>query len=73
MIAAEAKDISVPAGTFRAVRIQAYDEKSGRLVLEYWYAPETKWIVKFVEYFDLTSRRKELKRFKVNHDIKQSS
>jgi len=70
MIVAEAKDVSVPAGTFKTVRIQAYDSKSGRLMLEYWYAPETKWTVKSREYFEVPSRQKELKSFRVAHDTK---
>lgn len=70
IIVAKAENVSVLAGTFNAVRIQAYDSNNGRLMMEYWYAPATKWIVKSIEYFEVPFRRKELKSFRVNRDAK---
>lgn len=42
--------VMVPAGVFRAVRLQAFDDVSGQLVGEYWYAPAVKWIVRSRAY-----------------------
>jgi len=38
--------IHVPAGYFRAVKIESFEGWSGLMLGEYWYAPEVKWIVK---------------------------
>jgi hypothetical protein len=43
-------EVKVPAGAFDAVKIEAYDNKSGRLDAEYWYSPAAKWFVKSVNY-----------------------
>lgn len=44
------EQVRVPAGLFTAAKIQTYDNKSGRLEAEHWYAPNAKWIVKSVSY-----------------------
>ena len=45
------EDVSVPAGTFRALRIDSNGYwrnscGSGRLAFRFWYAPKVKWHVK---------------------------
>ena len=44
------EEVKVPAGTFRAIKIEAYDHTSGRLVSEYWFSPEVKWYVRTLSY-----------------------
>jgi hypothetical protein len=39
MIVSGIEDVKVPAGTFKAIKIDAYDYTSGRLVSEYWFSP----------------------------------
>jgi len=46
MVAANSEQVTVPAGTFQAVKIQAYGYETGRLVAEYWYCHTVKWLVK---------------------------
>ena len=40
--------VRVPAGTFKAVKLESYAARTGRLIGEYWYSPETRWFVKTV-------------------------
>lgn len=35
--------VKVPAGDFNAVKVESFEELSGRLTAEYWYVPEVKW------------------------------
>ena len=65
MVVSEINNVTVPAGTFIAARIQAYDSSSGHLMREYWYSPTTKWIVKLRDYSDITFRDAELISFKI--------
>jgi hypothetical protein len=50
MVIADMEEVRVPAGTFKAVKIEAYDNKSGRLDAEYWYSPTARWFVKIRNY-----------------------
>lgn len=61
------EDVRVPAGTFNAIKIEAYDYKSGRLVSEYWFSPEVRWYVKTVSYQgrDTYFREQQLTAFKI--------
>jgi hypothetical protein len=61
-------EVTIAAGTFKTAKIEAYDNKSGRLVAEYWYSPRAKWFVKGI-YYDQEDgfvREQELRRFKVD-------
>jgi hypothetical protein len=62
----EIGNVTVPAGTFLAARVQSFDSLSGRLMWEYWYSPTTKWIVKLRDYSDIAFRDDELISYKVN-------
>jgi len=61
-------EITISAGTFKTAKIEAYDNKSGRLVAEYWYSPGAKWFVKTINYDqeDGFVREQELRSFKVD-------
>lgn len=50
MVVGTIEEITVPAGTFQAARIEVYDPKSGRLVFERWYSPRAKYYVKTRAY-----------------------
>jgi hypothetical protein len=50
MVVASLEEITVPAGRFLAAKIEAYNNESGRLMAEYWYAPAAKWFVKTINY-----------------------
>jgi len=65
MIVSEIGNVTVPAGTFLAARVQAYDLRNGRLMREYWYSPTTKWLVKLRDYSDITFSENELTSFKI--------
>ena len=51
MVVGTIEEITVPAGTFQAARIDAYDSKSGHLLFERWYSPRAKFYVKTRAYF----------------------
>ena len=61
------EEVTVPAGTFQAAKIEAYDNKSGRLDAEYWYSPIAKWFVRSINYGveDGFAREQELVSFKI--------
>ncbi len=65
MIVSEIDNVTVPAGTFLAARVQGYDSRSGRLMSEYWYSPTTKWFVKSRDYSDIAFRDDELTNFTI--------
>ena len=65
MVVSEIGNVTVPAGTFLAARVQAYDSRTGRLMWEYWYSPTTKWLVKFRDYSDIVFKEEELTSFKI--------
>jgi hypothetical protein len=51
MVVSTIEEITVPAGTFQAAKIEVYDQKSGHLVFERWYSPRAKYYVKTRAYF----------------------
>lgn len=56
--------ITVPAGSFNALKINSFDPKSGELIAEYWYSPAIKWFVKSRYYsVDAGMSEEELIRF----------
>jgi hypothetical protein len=65
MIVSEIGNVTVPAGTFLAARVQGYDSRTGRLMTEYWYSPTTKWFVKLRNYSDIAFSDNELTSFKI--------
>jgi hypothetical protein len=46
MLTQRAEQITVKAGTFWTIKIEAYGYTTGRLFAEYWYLPEAKWFAK---------------------------
>ena len=40
------EQIHVPAGTFKAIKLETFEGWTGAMLGEYWYAPEVKWFVK---------------------------
>jgi hypothetical protein len=50
MVVSTIEEITVPAGTFQAARIEIYDPKSGRLLFERWYSPQAKYYIKTRAY-----------------------
>ena len=67
MVVPNMEEVTVPAGTFQAAKIEAYDNKSGRLDAEYWYSPIAKWFVRSINYGveDGFAREQELVSFKI--------
>jgi hypothetical protein len=51
--------VGVPAGVFDAIKVEAYDSKTGRLTAEYWYSPKAKWMVKARSYVDMEGFRED--------------
>ena len=68
MVVPNMEEVRVPAGTFKAAKIEAYDNESGRLDAEYWYSPTAKWFVKSINYGggDGFVREQQLLSFKVD-------
>lgn len=59
--------VTMPAGEFEAIKIEAYDYISGRLVSEYWFSPKVKWYVRTRRYEGQTYFTEEqLTAFKTN-------
>jgi predicted aspartyl protease len=57
--------VTVPAGTFEALRLSVKDP-TGRLVEEYWYAPEVRWLVKERAYLASGVRERELLGYRLD-------
>ncbi len=53
------ESVQVPAGTYRALHVVVTDA-TGKKVNEYWYAPETRWLVKERIYLGYGVREREL-------------
>jgi hypothetical protein len=68
MVVANLEEITVPAGRFISAKIEAYNNESGHLMAEYWYAPAAKWFVKTINYGaeDGFVRLRELRSLKVD-------
>ncbi len=60
------EEVSVPAGTFEAFRVEMYEAYSGLLIMEYWYSPKAKWMVKARQHWPNTVYEEELRSFKVD-------
>jgi hypothetical protein len=50
MVVSGVEEVKVPAGTFKAIKIEAYDYQTGSLKAEYWYSPEVRWFVRTINY-----------------------
>jgi TonB family protein len=57
--------ITVPAGTFRTLKIVRRNKHTSALITEYWYAPDVKQSVKIREVLSNGVRERELLAFKV--------
>ena len=57
--------ITVPAGTFRTLKIVRRNKHTSALITEYWYAPDVKQSVKIREILSNGVRERELLAFKV--------
>ncbi len=66
IVVSEIRDVTVLAGTFLAAKIQVFDFETGLLLVDYWYAPATKSIIKLRDYSDISFREEELASFKIN-------
>jgi hypothetical protein len=66
MVVSAIEKVTVPAGTFLAAKIEAYDFHTGYLMWEGWYSPTTKWFVKSRDYSEVAFREEELTSFKLN-------
>ena len=60
--------VKVPAGSFKAIKIEAYDYQSGILQLVYWYSPEVRWFVRIISYdsVDANTHDQQLVSFNVD-------
>lgn len=66
MRVADLEEVSVPAGTFEAFRVEMHEAYSGALVMEYWYSPRVKWMVKAKQHWPNMVYEEELQSFKVD-------
>lgn len=66
LVVAKLEEVKVPAGTFKAFRIERYNY--GTLIEEFWYSPKVKWIVKSRTYLRDGAREDvELIDYKITH------
>jgi hypothetical protein len=65
-VASKFDRVTVPAGTFDAIKIDTYEFDSGLLQYEYWYSPQVKWFVKTRWYNMSGVEEEELTNFKVD-------
>ena len=68
MVVASLEEITVPAGRFLSAKIEEYNNKTGSLMVEHWYAPAAKWFVKTIDYGveNGFARVQELRDFKID-------
>jgi len=65
--AVEAEEaVTVPAGTFRTMKITWWSQATGARILEIWYSPEVKQMVKSREVLSNGIQERELIFFKLN-------
>ena len=69
MVVSGLEEVRVPAGTFKAFKIEAYDNQTGSLMAEYWYAPEVRWFIKTINYgsTETNVRERRLVSSKINN------
>ena len=62
------EEVVVPAGMFKAFKIEIYNSRGGNLRHEYWYSPKVKWFVKKITFSGRGSRQREerLKSYTIN-------
>ena len=66
LVVAKVEEVRVPAGTFKAFKIERYTSHSGKLRTEYWYSPKVKWFVKIRRYRRDGIRETELLNYKAD-------
>ena len=66
MVVSGVEQITVPAGSFEALKIEVYRVSGGNLLLERWYSSKAKWMVKSRTYLQAGVREEELMSFKVD-------
>jgi hypothetical protein len=71
MVISGVEEVKVPAGIFKAIKIDAYDYQTGRLQVEYWYAPQVRWFARIINYgaADTNVRERQLIRAKTNSSL----
>ncbi len=60
-----AESVTVPAGTFEAVKVTCHDGRSGAMTMEMWVSEAVKNFVRQRVYFSYGVRERELTRFKL--------
>jgi len=66
MIVASRENVTVPAGTFEAFKVQVFIPRTGKLFAEYWYSPVVKAPIKEKEFLAGGVREAELLHFKAD-------
>jgi len=66
MVVTGVEQVTVPAGSFEAFKIEVYLISGGNLLMEYWYSPKAKWNVKSRTYLQASVREEELISYKVD-------
>jgi hypothetical protein len=54
------EEITVPAGTFTAFKMDTYGFENGILLAERWYSPKVRWFIKTRTYLTIGAREEEL-------------
>jgi len=67
IVLSKLEEVTVPAGKFKAFKIEVYRTYDRELLYEYWYSPKVKWYVKRIAYVGRGTRPREarLKSFNV--------
>jgi hypothetical protein len=59
------EDVTVPAGTFKTIKIASRNERTNRPLYEMWYAPDVKQWVKIHEWRESGEQTRELIAYKL--------
>ncbi len=65
VVVAKLEEVTVPAGMFKAFKIEVYYSHTGNLSSEWWYSPEVEWFVKWIRYGS-SPREERLKSYKID-------
>jgi len=65
VVVSKLEEVTVPAGKFKTFRIEVYRSHDGRLVSEWWYAPDVRSFVKNIRYLG-RGREERLISYKID-------
>jgi len=59
VVVSKIEEVTVPAGKFKAFKIEVYRTYDSELLYEWWYSPKVKWFVKKISHVGRGARPRE--------------